>query len=96
VEQIGYVEREMCFGLWVWNGLVVLDGSSAVCCGSGTDWVCWAVTVLQAVGVERIDCFGRYMCCRLWVWNGLVVLEARCALGCVCGTDSLCLTVTVL
>jgi hypothetical protein len=73
----------------------VLDSNCAVGCGSGTDWVCWVVTVLQDVGVERIDCVGRYLCCRLWVWNGLVVLEACCALGCVCGTDWLCWTVTV-
>jgi hypothetical protein len=38
----------------VWNGLVVLDGTCAVHCGSGTYWLCWMVTVLWAVRLERI------------------------------------------
>jgi hypothetical protein len=25
--------------LWVWNGLVVLDGKFAVGCGCGKDWL---------------------------------------------------------
>jgi hypothetical protein len=37
----------------------VLDGNCAVGCGPGTDWLCWTVTVLWAVGVERIGCVGR-------------------------------------
>jgi hypothetical protein len=37
----------------------VLVGNCAVECGFGTDCLCWTVTVLVAVCVERIGWFGR-------------------------------------
>jgi hypothetical protein len=37
----------------------VLDGNCAVGCGSGTDWLCWTVTVLWNVCLELIGFVGR-------------------------------------
>jgi hypothetical protein len=68
----------------------VLDGTCAVYCVSGTDWLCLMVTVLVAVCLERIGCVGRNLCSILWVWNGLVMLNGNYAECCGSGTDWLC------
>jgi hypothetical protein len=78
--------------------MVVLDGNCAVGCGRGTDnvgwypccklWVwnglCWMVTVLQVVGLERIVLDGN--CAVGW---GLerIVLDGNSSVGCGSGTD---------
>jgi hypothetical protein len=42
----------------------VLDGNCAVGCGFGTDWLCWTVTVLWAVGLEPIT--AKYIYFNVW------------------------------
>jgi hypothetical protein len=40
--------------MWVFNGLVELDGNCVVGCGFATDLLCWTVTVPWDVGVKLI------------------------------------------
>jgi hypothetical protein len=61
----------------------VLDSNCAAVSGPGTDWLCWTVTVLLAVGLERIgfvglNCDVGYECGMMWLCWTVTLLWAVC------------------